>query len=192
MKSALAAAYAAVCLAIAAPASAKIDARIGAVAHNVKLGGGDTQSNESGVNLEAEIIGDRIGPLGWLGGPRPYAMVSGNTNGDTSFGGVGLYWRVPFAHVWTLEPGFGAVVHDGALNNPFPSSDPRAESYAKEHQLLGTRILFRDSLALDRDMGQGRTLGLVYEHLSNGGSALGHRDNQSLNEIGVRFTISIP
>lgn len=179
-------------IAAAQQAEAKVDARIGVVAHNLKLGSSPTQSNEAGANVEMEIVGDRIGALGWLGGPRPYLMGSLNTGGDTSFGGAGVYWRVPFGGHWTLEPGLGLVVHDGVLKNPFDPADPRAEAYAHEHQLLGTRYLFRDSIALDRDIGAGRTLGIVFEHLSNGGSAFGHRDNQSLNELGVRLTVAIP
>jgi len=193
MKSLLAASCAtAFMIAIAGPAAAKVDVRAGIVAHNLKIGDSPTQSNESGANLEVEIIGGRIDPLGWLGGPHPYLMGSLNTGGDTSFGGAGLYWRVPFAGNWTLEPGLGIVVHDGVLKNPFAPADSRAEAFAHEHQLLGTRYLFRDSIALDRDIGAGRKFGVVFEHLSNGGSTFGHRDNQSLNEVGVRMTIPLP
>lgn len=178
--------------AVAGSAAAKVDARAGIVAHNLKIGDASTQSDEGGANLEVEIVGGRIDPLGWLGGPRAYLMGSLNTQSDTSFGGAGLYWRVPFARNWTLEPGLGIVVHDGALKNPFDPADPRAAAYAHDHQLLGTRYLFRDSIALDRDIGAGRKLGVVFEHLSNGGSTFGHRDNQSLNEVGVRMSIPVP
>ena len=161
MKFAVAAACAAGFLSAAAPAFAKIEARAGIVAHNLKIGSSDTQSNESGANLEVEIVGGRIDRLGWLGGPHPYLMGSFNTQGDTSFGGGGFYWRVPLAGNWTLEPGLGIVVHDGALKNPFSPADPRSDAYAREHQLLGTRTLFRDSIALDRGIGSGRQFGAV-------------------------------
>lgn len=179
-------------LTFAPPAHAKPDIRLGIVAHNIKLGSSSSQSNEQGANIEAEIIGGRIDSLSWLGGPRPYLMGSLNTDGDTSFGGAGFYWRIPFAGHWTLEPGFGAVIHDGALKNPFDQQDGRAKDYAHAHQLLGTRYLFRDSIAIDRDIGAGRTFGVAFEHLSNGGSAFGHKDNQSLNDLGVRLTVPLP
>ncbi|MBI1359560.1 MAG: hypothetical protein GC155_04670 [Alphaproteobacteria bacterium] len=163
--------------------------RIGLVAHNIHIGGyGDMQSRETGPNLEVEAVGAPLRGLSWLWTPRPYAMASANLSGDTSFAATGLYWRWRPLRGWTLEPGFGLALHDGALHNRYPDTDPRAADYAHDHQLLGTRYLFRDSLALDRDIGGGRTIGIEFEHLSNGGKLFGHRDNQSLNELGVRFS----
>ena len=85
--------------------------------------------------------------LSWLAAPRPYAMVSANTNGDANFAAAGLYWRVRLSPHWSLEPGLGLAVHDGELHNPFPRGDPRADAYGREHQILGARVLFRDTLA---------------------------------------------
>ena len=174
-----------------APAALAEDAswRVGLVEHNIHIGGyGEKQSHEGGVNLEADLVGAPIRDLSVIFAPRPYVMASINTDGDTSFAAAGLYWRWRPNRVWSVEPGFGLAVHDSELHNPFPDSDPRAAIFQRAHQLLGTRLLFCDTLALDRDIGGGRTIGLGFEHLSNGGKLFGQRDNESLNELGLRYS----
>lgn len=163
--------------------------RVGLVAHNIRFERGEHQSNENGPNLEIEIDSARPHNLAWLGHPQFYGELSANLNGDTSFAAAGLYWRWKLGHRWRIEPGFGLAIHDGKLHDPYPASDPRSIDFEREHQLLGTRLLFRDSLALERQIGGGRSIGLVFEHLSNGGEVFGHRDNGSLNELGLRYTM---
>src|SRR5262245_31624115 len=179
---------------LAAPASARVvdEVRVGVAAHNVHFSSGGSgnsrQSDEKGPDLELEIVSSQA-HLGFLGKPRPYAMLSANLNGDTSYAAAGLLWRWRFSQHWTLEPSLGLAVHDGATHNPYAPDDPRAEAYAREHQLLGTRVLFRETLALDRQLGDRHAIGLVIEHLSNGGAVFGHDDNESLNEIALRYTL---
>src|SRR5512145_1929069 len=119
-------------LSLAAPASARIvdEVRVGVAAHNVRLGGDSDdendsgQSDEGGPNLELEIVSSQL-HLGWLGAPRPYALLSANLNGDTSYPAVGLAWRWRVAQHWTLEPSLCLAVHDGATHNPYSPGDPR-------------------------------------------------------------------
>jgi hypothetical protein len=183
-------------LMVAAPAYARIvdEVRVGVAAHNVRFGGGDSsdpndphQSDETGPDLELEIVSSQL--HGLFGAPRPYAMVSANLAGDTSYAAAGLLWRWRFARRWRLEPSLGLAVHDGATDNPYPPGDPRADEYAHTHQLLGARVLFRETLAIDRQFDERHLLGLSLTHLSNGGALFGHDDNQSLNEIALRYTI---
>ena len=158
------------------------------MAHNLHLRSSELQSDELGPNLELEVFGARPRDLAWLGHPRLYGELSGNLNGDTSFASAGFLWTWRLSPTWWAEPAIGLAVHDGALDNPFPAADPRGIDYQHEHQLLGTRWLFRDSLSLEHDIGGGHSIGLVFEHLSNGGKLFGHDDNQSLNELGLRYT----
>ena len=51
--------------------------------------------------------------------------------------------------------------------------------------LLGSRDLFRSSLALTWDMSNDFALQAIYEHLSHG-QVLGTGRNQGLDEIGLR------
>jgi lipid A 3-O-deacylase len=169
------------------PASAETEARVGAAAHNV-----NGASSEGGAAIQLELVGDRLSAPRWLFAPRPYAMASANLDGDTSYAAAGLYWRVRISDRWSIEPGFGFAVHDGALRNPYPDGDPRADAFAQSHQLLGSRVLFRDSLGVRRSLENGRAVSLTFEHLSNGGSLFGHEDNQSLNELTLSYSVQLP
>jgi len=112
-------------------------------------------------------------------------MASVNTDGNTSYGGVGLEWDFEFAEGWHFEPGFGYVIHDGDINNPFANGTPESAAFADENVLLGSEDLFRTSIALSWDVSASFALQGIYEHLSHG-QILGEGRNQGLDEIGVR------
>jgi len=76
-------------------------------------------------------------------------------------------------------------VHDGKIGNPYANGTPEAAAFFEEHVLLGSRDLFRTSLALTWDMSDSFALQGIYEHLSHG-QILGEGRNQGLDEIGVR------
>jgi lipid A 3-O-deacylase len=173
------------------PAAALDELRLGITAHNVQLWGGENQSNESGPNIELQALWAPPGPIRFLGSPRPYAMISANTQGDTSYASGGLEWRWRFAHRWSLDPSFGLAVHDGAVNEKYPVGSPEELIYQERHQLLGSRVLFHETLAVQRELTKRGGLAVTYEHLSNGGTIFGHKHNQSLNEIGLRYTIRL-
>ena len=92
-------------------------------------------------------------------------------------------FRVPPG--WHFEPGFGYVVHDGAVSNPFANGTPEAAAFFEENVLFGSEDLFRTSLALTWDVSPNFALQGIYEHLSHG-QILGEGRNQGLDEIGVR------
>ena len=94
-------------------------------------------------------------------------------------------WNFDFAEKWSIEPSFGYVIHDGAVESPFPQGSPESETFSAENVLLGSEDLFRTGLALNRDMGENWGLQLQYEHLSHG-QILGDGRNQGLDSIGVR------
>lgn len=173
--------------ALAAPAHAKIDEiRVGAV-HNIRLDHGDlVDGKEEGVNVEVEIVSSSPDFLNIIGSPRPYIMGSANTDEGVSFGGVGVLWRWEFADGWAFEPGFGYIVHDGELDNPYANGTAEAAAFEEDHQLLGSRDLFRSSFALEREFGD-RFAGQIYwQHMSHG-QILDEGRNQGLDYVGLRF-----
>lgn len=176
--------------ALTTPAHAGLDElRLGVVKHNIRTEHGDWASpKEDGPNIEGELVWSSPHALHFLGAPRPYLMASLNTQGNTSFAAAGLYWRWEFISGWALEPGLGFAVHDGEIDNPYPNFTPEAEAFASQHQLLGSRELFRSSLALERELGPHAGVQLYYEHLSNG-QIFGGGRNQGLDEAGLRFLI---
>jgi lipid A 3-O-deacylase len=188
MRLALAAALAASGAAILAPAaSAQISsARFGVMKHNICVLDCKNADKESGVNIQAELRFDKAGWLSWLGSPYPYVMVSGNTDGNTSYAALGVEWDFELAEGWHFEPGLGYAMHDGTVNNPFPSGTQAAVDFSRDHVLLGSEDLFRTSLGLTWDFADDLGLQVIYEHLSHG-QILGTGRNQGLDEIGVRL-----
>ncbi|HEX5006501.1 MAG TPA: hypothetical protein VFV70_05275 [Hyphomonadaceae bacterium] len=175
-------------MAVFAPsAAAQIDSvRLGVLEHNICVTDCKNADKESGVNISGELRFASPGFLSWAGSPHPFLVASVNTDGNTSYGGVGLSWDFRFANRWHFEPGFGYIIHDGAVNNPFPSGTQEAVDYSEDHVLLGSEDLFRTSLALTFDVSEAWAVQGIYEHLSHG-QILGSGRNQGMDEIGVRL-----
>ncbi|WP_395644749.1 acyloxyacyl hydrolase [Terricaulis sp.] len=173
----------------ATSAEARIDEwRLGYV-NNLQDEHGDIVDGKEGENVEIEAAWSSPDLLNILGSPRPYAVASINASGDgVNFGGVGLLWRWEFADGWAFEPGFGYIIHDGERDNPFPDDTPEAAAFSAEHQLLGSRDLFRTTLALEREFGDRFATQLYYEHMSHG-QILDEGRNQGLDYVGIRFIV---
>ncbi len=173
---------------LVAPAHAKIEEmRLGAVT-NLRLDHGDiVEGKHEGVNVELEIGSSSPNFFNIIGSPRPYLMGSFATNGDgVNFGGIGLIWRWEFAEGWAFEPGFGYIIHDGEIDNPYPTGSPAATAFEEDNQLLGSRDLFRSSFALEREFGSRFAAQLYWEHMSHG-QILDEGRNQGLDYVGLRF-----
>ena len=170
-----------------APANAKVEEiRIGAVG-NIRSDHGDiVEGKEEGANVEIEIVSSAPDFLNIIGSPRPYVMGSINTDEGVSFGGFGVLWRWEFADGWAFEPGFGYIIHDGEIDNPYPGNTPEGVAFEADHQLLGSRDLFRSSFALEREFGDRAGVQLYWEHMSHG-QILDSGRNQGLDYVGLRF-----
>ena len=172
---------------VAASAQILDEVRLGVTAHNICVANCDNANKEDGPNISAEIQFSSPALLRLIFSPKPYIMASANTAGKTSFAGGGLNWQWTFAEGWAIEPGLGYVIHDGDnLNFPFPQGDPRNDPVSAENLFLGSRDLFRTSLALNRDFGERWGVQLMYEHLSHG-QILGNGRNQGIDNAGVRL-----
>lgn len=170
-----------------APAQAKIEEVRGAVVGNVRSDHGDiVEGKEGGANIEIEIVSSSPDFLNLIGSPRPSFMGSVNAGDGVSFGGVGVIWRWEFAEGWAFEPGFGYIVHDGEIDNPFATGTPEAVTFEADRQLLGSRDLFRASFALEREFGERHGLQLYWEHMSHG-QVLDQGRNQGLDFVGLRY-----
>ncbi|MBC7769570.1 MAG: acyloxyacyl hydrolase [Phycisphaerales bacterium] len=174
-------------LMFAAPAEAKIDEVRFGVVGNIRSDQGEiVEGKEDGANVELEIVSSSPDFLNLIGSPRPYIMGSLNTGDGVSFGGVGVVWRWEFADGWAFEPGFGYIVHNGEIDNPFPPLSPEGIAFEADHQLLGSRDLFRSSFALERELGERAALQLYWQHMSHG-QILDSGRNQGLDYVGLRF-----
>ncbi len=184
----LALAAAGVSMVVPTAARAAVDeVRIGVLAHNIRITDPKNADKEAGVDVGGEVVFGSPDLLGGLASPRPYVAVSANTAGETSYAGVGLLWQWRFARGWRLEPGIGYVLHSGEkLDNPVPRDQPaKRQAFEDEYLLLGSRDLFRTSIALTRDVSERWAVQAVFEHLSHG-QILGSGRNQGLDMAGVR------
>lgn len=174
--------------ALVTPAFAEIEeVRMGAVG-NVRSDHGDiVEGKEGGANVELEFVSNSPDFLNLIGSPRPYFFGSATTDEDgVNFGGVGVLWRWEFADGWAFEPGFGYIIHDGEIDNPYPEGSPEGIAFEADNQLLGSRDLFRSSFALEREFGDHAGLQLYWEHMSHG-QILDKGRNQGLDYVGLRF-----
>lgn len=171
-----------------APAQAKVEeVRLGLVG-NIRSDQGDVVGGKYGaLNAEIDIVSSSPDFLNIIGSPRPYLFVSVPTAEDgVTFGGVGVYWRNEFVKNWAFELGFGYVIHDGEIDNPYPNGTPEAAWFGAEHQLLGSRDLFRTSMALERELGERAAFQIYWEHMSHG-QILDSGRNQGLDYVGLRL-----
>ncbi|GAM98522.1 hypothetical protein U91I_02157 [alpha proteobacterium U9-1i] len=159
---------------------------VGVLAHNVCHVDCKNGNKEDGPALEIQANWGSPEFLSWALAPTPYAVLSTNLAQDTSFVGVGLEWSFEINDDWSFEPGFGYVIHDGDIQNPYPSGDPRAVEFSESHVLLGSRDLFRTSFGLSRDLGGPWEAQLFYSHLSHG-QILGKGRNQGMDQAGIRI-----
>jgi lipid A 3-O-deacylase len=178
-------------LAIAAmtvPAQAKIEeVRIGAVGNIRDDHGEIVEGKHEGANIELEFVSSSPDFLNIIGSPRPYFFGSIATEGGgVNFGGVGVVWRWEFADGWAFEPGFGYIVHDGELDNPFAEGSPDGIAFEADNQLLGSRDLFRSTFALEREFGDHAAMQMYWQHMSHG-QILDSGRNQGLDYVGLRF-----
>lgn len=185
--------HSALCLAavglVANTASADIlsEFRVGVMQENICVLDCNNANKEPGQNINADLLFASPDVLDIIWSPKPYVMGSLNTQGDTSFGGVGLHWSFPFASKWAFEPSFGYVIHDGELASPYPDGDPRSLAFTEEHVLLGSRDLFRTTFGVHYAFNDTWGAELMYEHLSHG-QFLGEGRNQGLDNLGVRVS----
>lgn len=180
----------AVCLALliglATTARADVDELRVGVAHNINIFHRSLEDGREGNDVQGELVFSAPQILNVIGAPRPYLVGSLNTEGKTSFAGGGVLWRWNWGHHWAFEPGFGYIVNNGEIDNPFPAGSPEAARFQSEHQLLGSHDLFRVTFAVEHSFGEHSALQLYYEHMSHG-QILARGRNQGLNDIGLRY-----
>ncbi len=171
-----------------APAQAKVEEMRLGVVGNIRSDHGDVVGGKYGaLNAEIDIVSSSPDFLNLIGSPRPYLFASIPAADDgVSFGGAGLYWRNEFVQDWAIELGFGYIIHDGEIDNIYPAGSPQAVAFEAEHQLLGSRDLFRTSFALERELGERAAFQLYWEHMSHG-QILDKGRNQGLDYVGLRL-----
>jgi lipid A 3-O-deacylase len=146
------------------------EVKVGAIAHDVAIG---AHREESGVDINGELLFVSPDFLSVIWAPRPHLGISVNSDGGNSYGYFGLTWTGNFLTSFFADLGLGGAVHTG----PDISSDPH-------HKGLGTRFLFHESVELGYRLTQQHSLALYLDHISN--ARLGNR-NPGITNIGLRY-----
>lgn len=166
------------------------DAFIGVAAHNIQVTDPKNAGKEQGPNVELGVRFNSPGLLAPIGKPQPYAMVSANVAGDTSFAALGLAWRVNMGPHWAFEPALGVAWHNAARSNPFRNGDPRATEFSDRRIINSSRDVFHTTLGFSRALGAQSRVAFVYEHLSHG-QILGSGRNQGIDQAGLRLSLNL-
>lgn len=200
-------------LSLACPASAQIaEVRIGANFHDIDwTGAGSGSDKERSAALNGEIVFEEPEFLKWALSPQPYIGGAVNLGGETSYGGGGLLWRQTFAKNFYIDFSFGLVVHDGTIEVE-PSSIVQSviddasveDGFTPEQRAqfemdladfrnrqeteidYGSRILFREQIAIGYRWSDEWSTHVFVEHLSHGNILVSDRPNEGLDTLGLR------
>ncbi len=168
---------------------APLELRFGVLGHDLDLLNDGASGVEPGVDLSVEAVFASPRVLRFLGSPRPYVGGSLNTEGETSFAGVGLDWQTPMFGGVFFQGQLGYIVHSGELDLPEDREANMEETLflLENKALLGSRDLFRTSVGVGYRVNDQWDVGVVLEHLSHG-QILGDGRNQGLDNMGVRIS----
>jgi len=150
---------------------------IGGYAHDISDIGNGKESDTADVQLEVDTSQPQL--LRFLGAPHLNATLALNTAGKTDFAAVGLAWDHRLVGSFYGSAQFGIGYSDGVTT---PSSDPKDQN----RLLLGSNVLFREALGVNWRLKDHWLVGVQFVHASNG-LILGHRYNEGINDVGMRF-----
>lgn len=204
---------AAAILSLTTPASAQIaELRLGTNIHDINWhGAGNGEAKERSIALNGEILFEEPEFLKWALSPQPYVGGAVNLEGETSYGGGGLLWRQTLSDRLYVDASFGLVVHDGTIEvkaSPLVQSviennnDTSGFTAAQQAQFAaelgefrsrqqseidyGSRILFRQQLAVGFRWNESWSTQVYVEHLSHGKILVRGRPNEGLDVVGLR------
>lgn len=204
---------AAAIFAVTTPASAQVaEIRLGANFHDIDwTGAGSGTDKERSGAINGEIVFEEPEFLKWALSPQPYLGGAINLDGETSYGGAGLLWRQTFAEKFYADFSLGLVVHDGTIQadaSPLVQSvidnasvetgftaEQRAQfatelaEFRNRQQTeidFGSRVLFRQQIALGYRWTENWSTHVFVEHLSHGNILVSGRPNEGLDTLGAR------
>lgn len=152
---------------------------LGGILSEIRLGvlihdeGPFSRNEESGTDVNLELLFVPPGYLRRIGSPRPHFGVTLNSSGDTSQAYLGLSWEWDFWRNGFVGFSLGGAIHTGHL-----------KSDAIVRKELGCRLLFRESVELGYRFKQKHAVSVYLDHLSNAGIC---DQNEGLENFGLRY-----
>ena len=138
----------------------------------------DESGIESGADLSLGYRGDRIGHL-WSAQLQPYIFAAVNTNGNTSYGAVGLAAKFPLTSRFYFRPGIGLAIHTGSAGKFF-----RTDKIA-----FGSRVLFEPEIALGTQVTSRLSIEASWVHMSH--AQIFGKENPGIDNFGVRLNLGL-
>ncbi|MDT0575812.1 acyloxyacyl hydrolase [Croceicoccus sp. F390] len=133
-------------------------------------------TGEAGVDIMAGYRFAPLDALSVISRPAPYILASLNSQGDTSFAGGGLGWKIWLGRVYA-RPGIGLIVHDGPGRRIAP--DGRRLD-------LGSRVLFEPELGIGAAISDRFSIEASWVHISHA-RLFDARQNPGIDMIGIRL-----
>lgn len=138
------------------------------------------KTGEHGADVELGYRFDKAEALHFIGSPAPYVIASVNTQGDTSFAGAGLSWKLGSGPVYA-RPELGFVVQDG------PSNRVTADG---QHTELGSRVLFEPGIAVGTQLSPRVGIEASWVHISHARLFNWHQ-NPGIDMWGARLNLQL-
>jgi lipid A 3-O-deacylase len=135
------------------------------------------QRNERGLNVNLEYIGNEL--KGWRN-PAPFIGLSKNVHGYTSSVYTGLVWKKVLNDLIYIEGSLGFAFHSGSLK--------RKKNSKVKGRIFGSRLLFRESLAMGYLFKNNNNITLFIDHISNANLV---PPNHGLTNLGVRYGFAL-
>ncbi len=165
----------------------------------------EQDNNESDtLDLNAEIIFRKVrffeveNPIAdFLLSPRPLIGGSVNNKNKTHTAYAALNWRYVFGNNVFIAGSLGFTYHTGNVHRLTRQCPPpeichlpgnRAFDDDKREVTLGSRVLFRESIAMSYRITRRHSVSFYAAHISNAGLA---DDNDAMNFVGVRYGYSL-
>ena len=140
------------------------------------------ETTEGGtVDIAAGVRFGGIEALSFIGSPEPYVVANVNTEGFTSFAGVGIAWTIGNGPVY-VRPGIGLVVHDGPEYRVNPATGFRTD--------LGSRVLFEPEIGVGYRLSEKVSAEAHWMHISQGQIFDGDQ-NPGIDMIGLRLNYKL-
>ena len=137
----------------------------------LKHGEGPLSSGrEQGYDLNVEVLWEDT-----IIYAHPAVGADINNQGFTNFLYAGLAWEGYLFGTVVWELFWGGAIHDGHLT----PSDPKRRA-------LGSRVLFREAIALGFDISDNMTFTILYDHYSHSGTDESLY-NQGTDNTGIRL-----
>jgi lipid A 3-O-deacylase len=147
--------------------------RLGVLRHDVKSELKHMYEEGYDINAEYLFSSPQNAFFDVIFSPRPHLGTSINTRGATSQFYTGLTWHINLCSWLFFELNFGGETHNGKLKHR-----------SKKRKALGSRLLFREGVALGVQFANHHSLSILLDHASNAKLA---RPNPGLTGFGLRY-----